>query len=42
MAEEVYQTLKRIVQEKGGMNDTEIESYMLSLRVNVTFIISHL
>lgn len=33
MAEDVYQTLKGIVQEKGGMNDNEVESYMLSLRV---------
>jgi nitric-oxide synthase len=34
MAEDVYQTLKRIVQEKGQMNDNEIENFMLSLRVS--------
>lgn len=33
MAEDVYQTLKSIVQDKGDMNDAEVENYMLSLRV---------
>jgi len=33
MAEDVYQTLKSIVQERGMLNDTEVEGYMLSLRV---------
>ncbi|CAG7730913.1 unnamed protein product [Allacma fusca] len=32
MAEDVYQTLKGIVQDKGEMNDSEVENYMLSLR----------
>ncbi|CAL8084386.1 unnamed protein product [Orchesella dallaii] len=32
MAEDVYQTLKSIVQERGMLNDAEVESYMLSLR----------
>lgn len=33
MAEDVYQTLKSIVQEIGNFTDSEVESYMLSLRV---------
>ncbi|ODM95587.1 Nitric oxide synthase [Orchesella cincta] len=32
MAEDVYQTLKSIVQERGMLNDAEVENYMLSLR----------
>ncbi|XP_046390490.1 nitric oxide synthase-like protein isoform X2 [Ischnura elegans] len=32
MAEHVYQTLKQIIQEKGGMSDADVESYMLTLR----------
>lgn len=33
MAEEVYQTLKSVVQDRGQLNDNEVENYMLSLRV---------
>uniref|UniRef100_A0A0C9R4V7 nitric-oxide synthase (NADPH) n=2 Tax=Fopius arisanus TaxID=64838 RepID=A0A0C9R4V7_9HYME len=32
MAEDVYQTLKLIIQTHGHMNDKEVEAYMLSLR----------
>jgi nitric-oxide synthase len=32
MAEHVYQMLKLIIKEHGGMLDTEVESYMLTLR----------
>ncbi|KDR21429.1 nitric oxide synthase, salivary gland isoform X2 [Zootermopsis nevadensis] len=32
MAEHVYQMLKLIIQEHGGMLDSEVESYMLTLR----------
>lgn len=34
MAEDVYQTLKQIIQTHGQMTDKEVEAYMLSLRVN--------
>ena len=34
MAEHVYQMLKLIIQERGGMLDSEVESYMLTLRVS--------
>lgn len=34
MAEHVYQTLKKIIQQCGHMNDEECESYMLKLRVS--------
>lgn len=34
MAEHVYQTLKRIIQRQGQMSDSEVEAYMLSLRVS--------
>jgi len=33
MAEDVYQTLKQIIQTHGNMTDKEVEAYMLSLRV---------
>jgi len=33
MAEDVYQTLKQIIQTHGQMTDKEVEAYMLSLRV---------
>ncbi|KAG5898095.1 hypothetical protein JTB14_027452 [Gonioctena quinquepunctata] len=32
MAEHVYQTLKTIIQKYGGMSDTQVQSFMLSLR----------
>ncbi|XP_008546993.1 nitric oxide synthase, salivary gland [Microplitis demolitor] len=32
MAEDVYQTLKQIIQTNGQMSDKEVEAYMLSLR----------
>ncbi|GLV41924.1 Nitric oxide synthase [Carabus blaptoides fortunei] len=32
MAEHVYQTLKKIIQRQGQMNDAEVEAFMLSLR----------
>ncbi|XP_018567945.1 nitric oxide synthase, salivary gland isoform X2 [Anoplophora glabripennis] len=32
MAEHVYQTLKAIIQKYGGMNESQVQSYMLSLR----------
>ena len=41
MAEDVYQTLKVIVQEHGQMNDTEVENYMLSLRVRGALILNY-
>jgi len=34
MAEHVYQMLKLIIKEHSGMLDTEVESYMLTLRVS--------
>lgn len=37
MAEHVYQTLKNIIQKYGGMNESQVLSYMLSLRVSNTF-----
>lgn len=33
MAEHVYQTLKTIILRYGGMNETQAEAFMLSLRV---------
>lgn len=35
MAEHVYQTLKTIIQKYGGMNENQVQSYMLSLRVSL-------
>ena len=35
MAEHVYQMLKLIIQEHGGMLDSEVESYMLKMRVTL-------
>lgn len=35
MAEDVYQTLKSIVQDIGNFSDSEVENYMLSLRVGI-------
>lgn len=32
MAEDVYQTLKQIIQTHSQMTDKEVEAYMLSLR----------
>ncbi|KAJ8968172.1 hypothetical protein NQ314_002429, partial [Rhamnusium bicolor] len=32
MAEHVYQTLKTIIQKYGGMNENQVQSFMLSLR----------
>nr|CAH7737071.1 unnamed protein product [Callosobruchus chinensis] len=32
MADNVYQTLKSIIQKYGGMNDSQVQSYMMSLR----------
>lgn len=34
MAEDVYQTLKQIIQTHGGLSDKEVEAYMLTLRVS--------
>ncbi len=34
MAEHVYQTLKVIIQERGAMTDSQVERYMLKLRVS--------
>lgn len=34
MAEDVYRTLRNILQKQGNMNDKEVEKYMLSLREN--------
>jgi nitric-oxide synthase len=39
MAEDVYQTLKQIIQTHGKMTDKEVEAYMLSLRVNILSIV---
>lgn len=33
MAEHVYQTLKTIISRYGGMNESQTEAFMLSLRV---------
>lgn len=33
MAEHVYQTLKAIIQKYGGMNEAQVQSFLLSLRV---------
>lgn len=33
MAENVYQTLKSIIQEQTGMNSTQSDNFMLGLRV---------
>lgn len=33
MAENVYQTLKSIIQEQTGMNSTQTDNFMLGLRV---------
>lgn len=38
MAEDVYQTLKQIIQTHGQMTDKEVEAYMLTLRVYLSFI----
>lgn len=35
MAENVYQTLKSIIQEQTGMNSTQSDNFMLGLRVSV-------
>lgn len=37
MAEDVYQTLKQIIQTHGQMTDEEVQAYMLSLRVKIMF-----
>lgn len=37
MAEDVYQTLKQIIQTHGQMTEKEVESFMLSLRVRIHF-----
>lgn len=43
MAEDVYQTLKHIIQTHGQLSDKEVEAYMLSLRViNSTFLLTKL
>lgn len=34
MAEHVYQTLKKIIQHAGKLNDYEVEQYMLKMRVS--------
>ena len=39
MAEDVYQTLKQIIQTHSQMTDKEVEAYMLSLRVCFSYII---
>jgi len=39
MAEDVYQTLKQIIQTHSQMTDKEVEAYMLSLRVRLSCII---
>lgn len=39
MAEDVYQTLKQIIQTHGKMADKEVEEYMLSLRVIILRVI---
>lgn len=33
MAEHVYQTLKSIIQKYGAMSDSQVEKYMLTMRV---------
>lgn len=35
MAEHVYQTLKLIIQERGAMTESQVERYMLKLRVSL-------
>lgn len=35
MAEDVYQTLKKIIKLHGNLIDEEVENYMLSLRVRL-------
>ena len=35
MADNVYQTLKQIIQELGRKTEQEVESYMLSMRVRI-------
>lgn len=40
MAEDVYQTLKHIIQTHGEMTDKQVEAYMLSLRVSHVIISS--
>lgn len=42
MAEDVYQTLKHIIQTHGEMTDKQVEAYMLSLRVSYIIIIINL
>lgn len=37
MAEDVYQTLKQIIQTHSQMTDKEVEAYMLSLRVRLSY-----
>lgn len=39
MAEDVYQTLKHIIQTHGEMTDKQVEAYMLSLRVSYVTIL---
>lgn len=39
MAEHVYQTLKDIIQKYGGMNEAQVQSYMLSLRVSSIWVL---
>lgn len=36
MAEDVCQTLKRVIKKYGNMKDKEVEAYMNSLRVIIT------
>lgn len=38
MAEHVFRTLKLIIQEQGNMTPEKVETYMLNLRVRITFI----
>lgn len=38
MAENVYQTLKSIIQEQTGMNSTQSDNFMLGLRVRVWYL----
>lgn len=40
MAENVYQTLKSIIQEQTGMNSTQSDNFMMGLRVRVRLYIS--
>lgn len=37
MAEHVYHTLKTIILRYGGMNETQSEAFMLSLRVGISY-----